>query len=227
MVRTLGKVDSVSGSRPSRTTRIVVLAEDTLTAQGVEAHLRADDRVLVLPRDTAQHPDVLLVITGEVTDGTLASIQRFSRDDPADTPRLMLVAEELAARHLVRVAGMGLVAFLPRERTTLSDITDTLCAVVRGAVSLPQPLLGSPMEQIGTGRHSAPTAEAGDASPFFTAREIAVLRRLAAGFSTTEIAAALHYSERTVKYVIHEVIARHGLRNRAHAVAYALKQGLL
>jgi DNA-binding NarL/FixJ family response regulator len=210
-VRTLGEADPVRGSGSSRT----------------EAHLTADDRVLVLPPDTEERPDVVLVITGEVTDRTLTSIQRFSQDDPADNPLLMLVARKPTAKQLVRVVAMGLVAFMPREGTTLADITDTLCVVTRGAASLPQPLLGSLLEQIRTRQWNDPTAEAGHGPASFTSREIAVLRQLAAGFSTAEIAAALHYSERTVKYVIHEMIVRHGLRNRVHAVAYALKQGLL
>ncbi|MEE4542609.1 LuxR C-terminal-related transcriptional regulator [Streptomyces sp. V4-01] len=225
--RTLAEADPVRGPGSSRTVQIVVLSEDILTAQGVEAHLTRDDRVLVLPPDTEERPDVVLVITGEVTDRTLTSMQRFSRDDPADNPLLMLVAEPPTAKQLVRVVAMGLVAFMPREGTTLADITDTLCVVTRGAASLPQPLLGSLLEQIRTRRWNDPAAEAGDGPRSFTSREIAVLRQLAAGFSTAEIAAELHYSERTVKYVIHEVIMRHGLRNRVHAVAYALKQGLL
>lgn len=226
-VRTPGESDPVRGSGPPRTVTVVVLSQDTLTAQGVEAHLTADDRVLVLPPDPGEGPDVVLVITGEVTDTTLASIRRFSQDDPADNPRLILVAEKPTAKQLVRVVAMGLVAFMPREGATLSDITDTLCAVARGAASLPQPLLGSLQEQIRTRQWNDSTTEAGEGPASFTTREIAVLRRLAAGFSTAEIAAALHYSERTVKYVIHEMVVRHGLRNRVHAVAYALKQGLL
>ncbi|WP_141726015.1 response regulator transcription factor, partial [Actinacidiphila rubida] len=183
-VRTPGDVGPVRGPGSSRTVRIVVLSEDALTAQGVEAHLTADDRVLVLPSDTEERPDVVLVVTGEVTDGTLASIRRFAGDDPADHPLLMLVAEKPTAKQLVRVVGMGLVAFMPRERTTLADITDMLCEVTRGAASLPQPLLGSLLEEMRTRPGSDTTAAAGEGPASFTSREIAVLRQLAAGFTT-------------------------------------------
>ena len=40
---------------------------------------------------------------------------------------------------------------------------------------------------------------------------------------TAEIAHRLFYSERTVKNIIHDVTSRLELRNRAHAVAYAMK----
>lgn len=217
----------MSDSRSPRPMRIIVLTEDRLTGQGVEAHLAADDRVLVLPSDTEENPDVLLVITVELTQKILKSMQRFCREDREKAPRLVLVANKPTAEQLVRVVELGLVAFMPRDRTTLADITDMLCAVSRGAASLPPSLLGSLLDQLRTRHWSDHAVEQGGDSSSFTAREIAVLRQLAAGFSTTEIAANLHYSERTVKYIIHEMIVRHGLRNRVHAVAYALRQGFL
>nr|WP_238426732.1 helix-turn-helix transcriptional regulator [Streptomyces adustus] len=88
-------------------------------------------------------------------------------------------------------------------------------------------MTGSLLEQIRSRSQDGQAADRSDDSSSFTDRELAVLRQLAAGFSTTEIAAALHYSERTVKYIIHEMIVRHGLRNRVHAVAHALRQGFL
>ena len=58
-----------------------------------------------------------------------------------------------------------------------------------------------------------------------TPREAAVLRLAAEGHATTEIAAALAYSERSVKNMIQAVTERLALRNRCHAVAYAVRRG--
>jgi DNA-binding NarL/FixJ family response regulator len=52
-----------------------------------------------------------------------------------------------------------------------------------------------------------------------------VLRLVADGLSTREIATKLCYSERTIKAVIQELTTRLYLRNRAHAVAYAVRNG--
>ena len=60
-----------------------------------------------------------------------------------------------------------------------------------------------------------------------TEREVEVLRLVADGFDTAEIAKKLSYSERTIKNILHDVVSRFGLRNRAHAVAYALREGLI
>ena len=42
-----------------------------------------------------------------------------------------------------------------------------------------------------------------------------------------EIATRLSYSQRTIKTVLHDVTTRLQLRNRSHAVAYALREGLI
>jgi DNA-binding NarL/FixJ family response regulator len=58
-------------------------------------------------------------------------------------------------------------------------------------------------------------------------REVDVLRLVAEGYDTAEIARTLSYSERTIKKVLHEMTMRLQLRNRSHAVAYALRAGLI
>lgn len=60
-----------------------------------------------------------------------------------------------------------------------------------------------------------------------TRRELAVLELLADGLDTKEIAEQLSYSERTVKGVLHELTTRLRLRNRAHAVAFAVREGYI
>jgi DNA-binding CsgD family transcriptional regulator len=54
-----------------------------------------------------------------------------------------------------------------------------------------------------------------------------VLRLVADGLDTSEIAERLSYSERTIKNIIHDVTTRFHLRNRSHAVAFAVRQGLI
>jgi DNA-binding NarL/FixJ family response regulator len=54
-----------------------------------------------------------------------------------------------------------------------------------------------------------------------------VLRLLAEGQSTAAIADALAYSESTIKNMVHDLVHRLGARNRTHAVALAIRGGLI
>jgi DNA-binding CsgD family transcriptional regulator len=58
-------------------------------------------------------------------------------------------------------------------------------------------------------------------------REVEVLRFMAEGLDTAEIAERLSCSQRTVQNVVHGVTMRLKLRNRSHAVAYAVRCGLI
>jgi DNA-binding NarL/FixJ family response regulator len=59
-----------------------------------------------------------------------------------------------------------------------------------------------------------------------TAREIEVLRLIAAGLSNGEIAAALVVSGATVKTHVNRIFAKIGARDRAQAVRYAFEHGI-
>ncbi|TML61617.1 MAG: response regulator transcription factor, partial [Actinobacteria bacterium] len=58
-------------------------------------------------------------------------------------------------------------------------------------------------------------------------RRLEVLRLLAAGETTKSISVKLAYSERTIKTVIRDLQNELSARSRAHAVAEAMRQGLI
>jgi DNA-binding NarL/FixJ family response regulator len=67
----------------------------------------------------------------------------------------------------------------------------------------------------------------GPAGGPLTAREVEVLRELAAGSTNREIAQRLYLSEGTVKNHVSRILGRLGLRDRIQAVIYAREHNLL
>ncbi|MFG2395466.1 response regulator transcription factor [Streptomyces lavendulae] len=58
-------------------------------------------------------------------------------------------------------------------------------------------------------------------------RELEILTYVANGFSTKQIARRVAYSDRMIKYVLNGFVRKFKLCNRTHAVAFAIRQGLI
>jgi DNA-binding NarL/FixJ family response regulator len=115
---------------------------------------------------------------------------------------------------------------LPRRDATFSRIAAAVLDASRGVSEMPGEAVGWLAQQLRSIQHDV-LAPAGLTAAGVQAREIDVLRLLADGLDTAQIATELNYSERTVKNIIHNLLIRLNLRNRSHAVAYALRSGLL
>lgn len=63
--------------------------------------------------------------------------------------------------------------------------------------------------------------------PELTERQIAILRLLADGLSTDQIAVQIGISRNTVRYHIRSILAVLNARDRAHAIAIAMRLGIL
>lgn len=99
-------------------------------------------------------------------------------------------------------------AILPRRTTTPEQLTAAVRAAAAGLCVA-----------VRTDYASGPLA-VGE-------RQLKVLGLLANGADTREIALAMHYSERTVKASISEVVRVLSVRNRAQAVAEGIRRGLI
>lgn len=71
------------------------------------------------------------------------------------------------------------------------------------------------------------TAKIPTLAPQLSSREGEVLALVADGLTTREISERLHYSERTVKKVLGDVVVKLGARSRSQAIAYAVRRGII
>ncbi|MFS8203422.1 helix-turn-helix transcriptional regulator [Streptomyces sp. CWNU-52B] len=142
-----------------------------------------------------------------------------------DVP-VVLVVDALDEGDLLATVRSRVVAVALRSTITADSLADhVVCAAAGGAV-LPPDLLGTFLTQVRK-IHRDLTAQRGVNELSLSQREVDVLRLLAEGHDTGEIGKRLSYSERTIKTVLSTVINRLGARNRAHAVASAIRSGVV
>lgn len=203
--------------------RVSVQAQDPLSEEGVRSQLRRCSQVSVGEVTDTGEPDVGVVV-GDVIDDDLLRLVRRMR--AAGCTRVILVAGHVDDAGLLAAVESGVCGLLRRSETTPDRLGAAVTAAAAGAAQLAPDLLGRLLDRVGH-LQSTILQPRGIGLSGLTSREIKVLKLVADGCDTSEIARKLSYSERTVKSVLHDITTRLNLRNRSHAVAYAVRQGLI
>lgn len=200
-----------------------VLATDSVSEMGVRAQLRGRPELRLLEAQRADPVAVTLVVTDEV-DETAVRMMREARC--TDRSGVVLVSTRIDDGGLLAAVEAGAGAIVPRCEATPERLTTAVVSVAEGRGDVSSDLLGRLLDQVGNLQRTV-LASRGLGPSGLSDREVQVLRLVADGADTCEIASSLAYSERTVKNVIHDITTRLQLRNRAHAVAYAVRHGLI
>jgi DNA-binding NarL/FixJ family response regulator len=120
----------------------------------------------------------------------------------------------------------GAIGYLSKDTLTPEALAAGVRAAATGAGVMTPEALGSLLRNVS--RVSREMLEPrGLSFSRLTAREQMVLRLVAEGHPTREVADRLSYSERTIKNVVHDVITKLNARTRSQAVAEAVRAGLI
>jgi DNA-binding NarL/FixJ family response regulator len=191
--------------------RLTVEARDAVSRAGLTALLR-------------EAPGVTVVADGDVADVRLVVCPRFFVDVAADlrsgaarsqTP-VVLVIDRISEPELISATECRVVAVLPRHKAGRQAVLHAVRAAATGGSVMPPELVGHLLRHLVRLQGSV-----------LAPREIEVLRLLAAGHDTFEVAGSLSYSPRTVKKIVRGIYQRLSLKNRTHAVAYAMRSGII
>jgi DNA-binding NarL/FixJ family response regulator len=189
-----------SGLRLHGSFEIVVAWEFTRATSG-QALALAQAQVCIA--DLAPDTDVRPIL--EIADQVAVLILvPADRDDP--------IADWLAA---------GFSA-LPRD-ASIDSIAAAAQATAAGLVTSTREMSANALR---AGLSADQPALAGAAGPL-TPREREVLQKMSLGLGNREIAQALHISAHTAKFHVAQIIAKLDANSRAHAVAKALRGGLV
>ncbi|WP_328498003.1 LuxR C-terminal-related transcriptional regulator [Streptomyces sp. NBC_00414] len=207
------------------TVRVAIHAPAPLVRAALSGFVALDPRLHELPRDRIREADAIVVAV-DVADAAALDLLRHLSDEP-DARFLVVVGKQWRA-DMPTARKRGVRAVVWWDFCSPDVFARSVRAVAESDGSAPTPP-PAPVRQTrqaeDPGRHTATTRAR--TVPKLNSREVDVLRLIAEGKQCDEIAVELSYSERTVRYILYGAMKRTRTRNRAHAVSYAIRAGLI
>ncbi|MGZ6792982.1 MAG: response regulator [Mycobacteriales bacterium] len=186
------------------------LADLLAGTPGVSAVGQAGSAEEVLARYPVLQPDLVVMdVRLPGLDGVSATLQLL-RDFPK--ARVLLLSGEVREDDRLRALKAGALGFLPKD-VDAAGLTDALGVLLAGGDLL------TPAQRRAL-QHERPRLT-------LSPRELQVLEGMAAGRSNAEIGRTLWLSEDTVKVHAKKLFAKTGVHDRAAAVAWAFRSGVL
>ena len=132
---------------------------------------------------------------------------------------LTTFAEESLVAQCIQAGARGFIV----KDIERFDLKRSIRAVARGEAVIDSKAAVAVLAQL---RRAPQVSQEPSPEPLST-QQIVILRLIAQGLSSREIATQLYLSENTVKGYVQEILHRLGVKNRTEAVMVAVKQGWL
>jgi DNA-binding NarL/FixJ family response regulator len=166
-------------------------------------------------------PDVILFDLDPAHDAGIATISEIVRNHPG----IRIIALSMRCEHAIVEAAVraGVIGFICKAGPSES-LTDILKTVVQGGPYLSPLIVGQLMDRLKNGElRSTPNP----ALEGLTEREVQVLRLLAGGLASKEVAATLDLAVETVRTYRKTLMKKLNLHNVAGLVQFAASAGVI
>lgn len=207
-------------------TRILIADDHPIVRSGIKAELSA-------------HRD--FVVIGEATDGdqTMELVQQLKPDillldirmpglglteliknihSQKVSTRIIILSAYSDEGTVSSIMRLGVEGYLLKDEDPV-EFPEAIRGVMRGQKKLSQAITTLLIDQVQQKNE--------DQLPVLTEREVAVVRHLASGKTTKEIARSLDVKERTVEFHIRRIYKKLGVNSRPPVVLWAKEQGFL
>jgi DNA-binding NarL/FixJ family response regulator len=221
-------------SKTVESIRVLLVDDQELVRAGLRGILRAGDGFHVVGECNhggevagavaALRPDVVLMdVRMPVVDGIEATRRLREAGDAPPVLALTTFDDDAVLAGMLRAGAAGFVL----KGVPAEDLQRAVRTVASGDAWLDSSVTGRVLSVYRDAPGARAAAGAGDAAlATLTARELEVLRLIAAGLTNDEIADRLVLSSGTIKTHVNHIFFKLDLRNRAEAVIFAFDHGL-
>ena len=214
--------------------RVLVADDQAAVREGLVTLLDLDPQITVvaeaadgsraLDAVAAADPDVVLMdLHMPVMDGIEATARIAANHPRTKVVVLTTYADDASIYGALQAGALG---YLTKD-SGREDIVRAVVAAAAGQAVLEGEIQRRLVTAASTARPNPLPQTAVPPPDNLTTREVEVLRLIAAGRSNAQIAGELFVSEATVKTHINHLFAKTGARDRAQAVRYAYRHGLV
>lgn len=212
--------------------RVAVIDDQTLVRQGIISLLSLAPGIDVVAQ-AANGADIVTLVATYQVDVVLMDIQMPQVDGIAalqllaaagtPTPVIILTTFDDHER-VLKAMQAGARGYLLKD-VALDVLVEAIYQVKNGGSLLQPAITDKILQSFLRQTASPPPAQA--ATDTLSAKELEILRLMAAGFSNREIAQSVFKSEGTVKNQVSAILLKLGVRDRTKAVLKAIDLGLL
>jgi len=221
----------------SEPTRVLLADDQRVVREGLTLILDLLEDVEVV--ETASDGEQAVALAERLAPDVVLMDLRMPRVDgieatrrlAASRPRIGVIAlttyaDDASVLGALRAGARG---YLTKDASA-EQIAAAIARVADGEASLDEAIQTKVVEAVTAGAGAEPVAAEPEKDPLpddLTAREAEVLGLIAGGLSNQEIAERLVVSPATVKSHVNHLFAKIGARDRAQAVGYAYRHGLV
>lgn len=190
--------------------------------EDMEVIAEAEDGEQALEKCRATHPDVAIIDVTMPKSGGLNAIGQITR--LCRSTRVLVLTMHSEPAYLRTALAAGALGYVLKKSVD-ADLLSAIRAVHQSKTYV-DPELADHLVRDAL-RGSGPRSASHEQRPVLSSRESQVLKMVAEGFSSKEIAAQIFVSTKTVETYRARIAEKLGLDSRAALVRYALESGLM
>jgi DNA-binding NarL/FixJ family response regulator len=206
--------------------RIVVVDDHPLFRRGLVGLLEgagmkvvgtASSTIEAIECTVRTHPDIVLMDL-ELRDGSGIVATRRLLAAAGGGVKVVMLSESHDPQTMLAAIRAGAVGYLTKDQAP-DRLADAIAGVVQGEAAVSRRMVSYLMDDVRGGEQQLELAPRPPQRERLTPRQLEILRLIASGYTTAQIAAELFLSPETVRWHVKAILRKLNARTRAEAAA--------